>query len=193
MGSDSKVIDIFERRQEMIKAEKAATKKSAPKNGQNGHTQKRPGQKGTPESSKLIDFTARREAARVSERRIAKRTVLSEFVGCFVVVPDHGLQRVNMFEISESGIAFDVEAKFGSFKTGEEVAARVYLSQKSYFSFIVEVTNSRTEDSNGLLRHGAIIQSAENEDALYHFIRFVESVSESLHIDAGDRVAPAHR
>jgi hypothetical protein len=181
MDTKSNVIDIWERRQQIEKANVTPKQTQAPQTKK----QKKP--------TEVVDFTSRREAARNSERRIAKRTVLAEFVGCFIVVPEHGLRRVNMHDISESGIAFDVETQYGQFKAGEEVAARIYLSQKSYFPFTVKVTNIRAEDESGLIRHGAVIQSAENEDALYHFIRFVESVSETLQVDQGDMVAPASR
>ena len=197
MEPKSNVIDIWERRREMEKAETALGKKNtlpsprvSPGTGAGAGAKKSSSKN---KKSEVVDFDSRREAARNTERRIAKRTVLTEFVGCFIVIPQHGLRRVNMHDISESGIAFDVETQFGQFKTGEEVAARIYLSQKSYFPFTVKVTNIRNEDEFGMIRHGAVIQSAENEDALYHFIRFVESVSETLQHDEGDMVAPAHR
>jgi hypothetical protein len=122
------------------------------------------------------------------ERRLVKRTILQEFVGAFAVVPKIGLLPIQIHDISEGGVSFDVPAQHGRFQSSEIVPIRVYLGHASYFSFSVVVNNARSLENERCHRHGAYIQSAENEEALYHFIRFVESVSQSLHKDTGDRV-----
>lgn len=135
----------------------------------------------------IVDMTERREAILQQERRRVRRTILSEFIGVHVVVPNHGLMAVTLFDIGDGGLSFDVQGKAGRFRTGEMVAMRVYLNHQTYFPFVVKVTNVRELSDEGLYRHGANFQSGEvNETALHHFVKFIESVSASLQTDSGD-------
>lgn len=121
------------------------------------------------------------------ERRQVKRTLLTEFVAASVVLPGSGLVRVDLSDISKNGVAFDVEKKYGQFKEGDEIALRVYLNHQTYFPLSVKVSHSRYLKKEGLYRHGAeFIKGALNEDAIHHFIKFMESVSTSLRADHGD-------
>jgi hypothetical protein len=135
----------------------------------------------------VTDMTERRMEIIKQERREVRRTILTEFVGAFVVVPRQGLAKVSLYDISENGIAFDMDIKAGQFKTGEEVAMRVYLNQQTYFPFIVKVQNVRREVDEGVFRHGAnFVKDTINDKALHHFVKFIESVSASLEKDTGD-------
>ena len=135
----------------------------------------------------VIDMTEKRNEILNQERRQVKRTILSEFVGAFVLIPRKGLLKVNLYDISENGLAFDVEAEAGHFALGEEVAMRVYLNQQTYFPFVVRIQNVRAEEEEGNFRHGANFQKGTmNEEALHHFVKFIETVSASLQSDGGD-------
>ena len=50
-------------------------------------------------SDKVLDFTEAREAALNRDRRQVKRTILTEFVGAFVVLPEKGLMKVALYDI----------------------------------------------------------------------------------------------
>lgn len=135
----------------------------------------------------IVDMTERREAMLQQERRRVRRTILSEFIGVHVVVPNHGLMAVTLFDIAEGGLSFDVHGKAGRFRTGELVAMRVYLNHQTYFPFTVKITNVREIPEENLFRHGANFDAgALNEQALQHFVKFIESVSASLQTDSGD-------
>lgn len=141
----------------------------------------------TDKPAAVLDMTERREAMLSQERRRVRRTILSEFVGVHVVVPNHGLMSVTLFDIAEGGLSFDVHEKAGRFRTGELVAMRLYLNHQTYFPFIVKITNVRDISEEGVYRHGANFESgALNDQALQHFVKFVESVSASLQTDTGD-------
>ncbi len=121
------------------------------------------------------------------ERRQVKRTILTEFVGAFAIIPGSGLVKLALHDISDSGLSFDVEEKFGHFNNGDEVALRVYLNQDTYFPIVVKVANCRFEASEGSYRHGAsFVKDSVNQEALGHFIKFIETVSTSLRADLGD-------
>src|SRR5665213_949941 len=93
-------------------------------------------------SAPVIDMTEKRNEILSQERRQVKRTLLSEFIGAFVLVPRKGLMKVTLYDISENGLSFDVEETAGHFALGEEVAMRVYLNQQTYFPFVTKIQNS---------------------------------------------------
>ena len=135
----------------------------------------------------VLDMTTRRQEMLTSERREVKRTILSEFIGAFIVVPQKGLQRVAIYDISEGGLAFDLESTLGQLSNGEEVAMRVYMNQHTYFPFIVKISNVRRIHEEGVARHGCnFLKDTINEVALTHFVKFIENVAASLQTDHGD-------
>lgn len=140
----------------------------------------------------IVDMTERREAILNEERRNVRRTILTGFIGAFVVIPQQqhangGLLKVDIYDISDGGIAFDMDVEKGQFKKGEEVAMRVYLSQDTYFPFSITIQNSRVLSDENTSRHGAnFIKGTLNDQALHHFVKFIETVSASLEKDTGD-------
>lgn len=135
----------------------------------------------------VIDMTEKRAAIIQQERRQVKRTILSEFIGAFALVPRKGLLKVTLYDISPDGVAFDVAQSAGHFAIGEEVAMRVYLNQQTYFGFVVRIQNIRGVDSEVAFRHGAnFVKGSIHDEALHHFVRFIEAVSAVLQTDTGD-------
>lgn len=174
MNRTSNVIDLSKRRK-VRKPDEVATK-----------GRKVDQTKGPAEAS-VVDMTERREAILSSERRQVKRTILSEFIAAFILVPEKGLQKVAIYDISADGIAFDLDLSSGGLKEGEEVAMRVYLNQFTYFPFVVSIANVRAIPNEGVTRHGCgFMKATVNEDALRHFVSFIETVSASLRTDHGD-------
>ncbi len=145
------------------------------------------------DSAPVVDMTERREAILVEERRSAKRTILTEFIGAFVIIPEQGLQKVSLYDISDDGISFDIHAEDGQFQQNQEVALRVYLTQTTYFPVVVEATHIRYIESQDVYRHGSIfVKDLVQKEALHYFVKFIESVCNSLAKDEGDlRVKPS--
>jgi len=138
-------------------------------------------------SAPILDMTERRNEILVEERRQVRRTILSEFIGAFLVVPKKGLYRVSLYDISENGLAFDLDLEVGKLALGEEVAMRVYLNQQTYFPFVVKISNAREVLEEGAWRHGAnFVKGTVNDVALHHFVKFIETVSAALVTDHGD-------
>lgn len=138
-------------------------------------------------SAAVVDMTERRQEMLKEERRTARRTILTEFVGAFIVVPQRGLCEVALYDISDSGMSFDLEAERGQLKDGEEIAMRIYMNQHTYFPFTLKVSNIRQILDEGVTRHGGeFVKGMVNETALHHFVKFIESVSSSLKRDTGD-------
>lgn len=138
-------------------------------------------------AAEVTDISVRRKAMIKTERRNVKRTILSEFIGVLVLVPGQGLQKCILRDISEDGLSFDMEARWGSFACDEQITMRVYLNHRTYFSFELQVENIRAEEGDAIYRHGGrFIPDSYNQEALYHFIRFIETVSTNLQGDKGD-------
>lgn len=139
------------------------------------------------EKASLLDMTARRQEIINQERREVRRTILTGFIGAFVVVPQRGLIKTDIYDISADGISFDLEATVGHFKKNEEVAMRIYMNHNTYFSFTVQVQNYRAILDEAVGRHGGkFVRGTVNDEALNHFVKFIETVSLSLEKDSGD-------
>jgi hypothetical protein len=135
----------------------------------------------------VLDFESEKKKLLFQERRQVKRTILSEFMSAMVVLPEKGLLKVALYDISEEGISFEIENAQGQFKVGEEILMRVYLNQKTYFPIQVSVKHATQDATTGLIRHGTeFLKGAASDVALQHFVKFVESASQDLQKDNGD-------
>lgn len=137
----------------------------------------------------VINMVDKRNDIIASERRKVRRTLLSEFISAFALIPRKGLFKITLHDISENGMAFDIENKSGHFAVGEEVAMRVYLNHQTYFPFVVKVANYRAVTEEKVFRHGVnFVKGTINDEALHHFVKFIETVSASLKTDQGDHL-----
>ncbi len=126
-----------------------------------------------------------------NDRRKNARTFLSQAVAAYVIVPGRGLQKISITNISEHGLSFDLEAKYGHYSANDEVAVRFYLNSEAYFDFVAVVRHLSTDRAEEVIRHGAnFLKGTVNEQALFHFVKFIETVSGSLKKDSGDPVIP---
>ncbi len=138
-------------------------------------------------SAPVIDMTEARNEMISQERRKVKRTMLTEFIGACALVQGKGLLKVSLADISETGLAFDIEEGSGHFMIGEEIAMRVYLNQQTYFAFLVNVQNIRAIEGESCFRHGVnFVKGSVNDLALHHLVKFIETISASLESDNGD-------
>lgn len=142
-------------------------------------------------TANVVSYDEQKQKMLFHERRQIKRTILSEFVSAMVVLPEKGLMKVSIFDISDQGISFDLEMDQGSFKIDEEICMRVYLNHKTYFPIAVQVKHATIESTEGVVRHGTVfLRQSANDAALQYFVRFIESVSLGLKQDNGDLMAP---
>ena len=154
MNKTNNVIDLKSRRKPIIENEAS---QAEVENGPSKSTSE-PGAEPVSATAPVLDMTERRNEMLTHERRKVRRTILSEFVGAHIVVPERGLQRVVIYDISEDGIAFDVEIGAGQLASTEEIGFRVYLNQQTYFPFVVKVANARAIPEEGVTRHGGMFR-----------------------------------
>ena len=140
-------------------------------------------------AKEVIYFKEEKHHRVVQERRRARRTILSGFIGTYVVIPDRGLGKVEFHDISEKGLAFDGLIEYGQFKENEIIHLRVYLSKEHYFSFDIQIRHVRLNPENACYRYGALFSNhSKQKEILYHFVKFVEEVSQQMQSDRGDKV-----
>ncbi len=139
----------------------------------------------------VMNFDEIRQKLLFQERREVKRTILTEFVSAMVVLPEKGLLKVAIYDISEEGISFDIDTQHGQFQADEDVSMRVYLNHKTYFPISIKIKHLKEEKDEGVFRHGAIfLKGTATDAALQYFVRFIESVSQGLKKDEGDMMVP---
>lgn len=142
-------------------------------------------------NSEIMNFDEQRQKLLFSERREVKRTILTEFVSAMVVLPEKGLLKVAIYDISDEGISFDMDYEQGEFQADEDVSMRVYLNHKTYFPISIKIKHVKDEKDEGVIRHGAVfMKGAATDAALQYFVRFIETVSVGLKKDDGDMMVP---
>lgn len=135
----------------------------------------------------VVDITIKRQEIIADERRRVRRTILTEFIGACIVIPNQGLCKVTISNISEKGMGFDMDQDYGHLQIGDEIALRIYLNNKTYFPFTVRVNHVNEVEGEAAFRHGVVFVKGEfNDVALHHFVKFIESVSSCLETDTGD-------
>ena len=141
----------------------------------------------------VTDITHTRQKMIAEERRNVRRTILTEFVGAFIIIPQRGLARVALYDISDTGVSFDIDFNSGQLLIGDEIAMRVYLNNKTYFPFAVKINHVRNMNEDLTYRHGAsFVKGTVNDIALHHFVKFIENVSSCLETDHGDIMISSH-
>lgn len=135
----------------------------------------------------VVNLTELRKNLLSGERRRVKRTLLREFIGAFIVVPQRGLAKVELADISPEGLSFDLNEDLGFPRHHDEIAMRIYLNKQTYFPFILKITNVRRHQEEAATRYGGrFVSGTINEVALIHFVKFIENVSSCLKQDSGD-------
>ena len=123
----------------------------------------------------------------VERRRAPRRPVLETFA-CFAVIPQHGIHRLTVHDISEDGIGFDLDtdAEFRtefSVQNGDELDIRFYVNPTLYIPLVIKVT--RMEDNLSIRRVGAIFQKKNGSDykAFLAFVTLIDRILETLRTD----------
>jgi hypothetical protein len=124
-----------------------------------------------------------------SERRKAKRRPILDTFSVFVVVPKKGIHRLEVSDISETGMAFDLdvegeETSYFPTHEGDTIDLRFYLNNSLYIPLSIQVI--RVEDHRNKRRIGAQFQekSSPNYQAFLSFIRLLDQINDIVQMDA---------
>jgi hypothetical protein len=124
-----------------------------------------------------------------AERRRFKRRPILDTFSLFVVVPKKGMHRLQVHDLSDSGIGFDLDIDGENFdefpvKAGEKLTVHLYLNQSLYLP--IEVQVARIEDSKTVRRIGAevIDRSSASFKAFSSFLQMLDLVTEAGQISS---------
>lgn len=139
------------------------------------------------ENSDVVAIGALREEQMIEDRRQVRRTILTEFISLHTVIPGYGLLKVLLKDINDRGLAFELEEARGHFNAGDEVEMRIYLNHQTYFRVDTKIAHVTHLPEEGVYKHGCeFSHSSINNEALAHFVKFIETVTASLKKDKGD-------
>lgn len=135
----------------------------------------------------VLSFEEQKQKMAFKDRRAARRTLFNEMMSSMVVIPERGLLKVFLHDISEDGLSFDTAIEDGSFAIGEEISMRIYINHKTYFPVKMTVKHCSQDKAGGVIRHGAtLIKDASNDVVLQYFVKFIEAAALSMKKDSGD-------
>jgi hypothetical protein len=139
------------------------------------------------EKATITDISELRGEKIRADRREVRRTILTEFISVHAIVPGHGLLKVFLYDINDKGLSFDLEEQRGSYNAGNTVELRIYLNHQTYFRIDVKVAHVTHLKDEGVIRHGCHFNNDSiNNEAVGHFVKFIESVAAHLRQDGGD-------
>ncbi len=135
----------------------------------------------------VLNFEEQKQKLAFKDRRAARRTMFNEMMSSMVVIPERGLLKVFLHDISEDGLAFDTTIEDGSFAVGEEFSMRIYINHKTYFPVKMTIKHCSKDFELGIIRHGAtMMKDASNDVVLQYFVKFIEAAAQSMKKDSGD-------
>ena len=121
------------------------------------------------------------------ERRQAPRRPILETFSVFCVVPKKGFNRLQIHDMSELGMRFDLDSEGEPqdtfpVKKGESLEVHFYLNQSLYLPLAMEV--NRLEAGESIRRIGASFQDTQGKayKAFRSFLTMLDAISEVAEI-----------
>ena len=139
---------------------------------------------------KLISFENVRKEKQATLKREYERVLFKNILGCYTMIERLGLKSVEMVDISKSGLSFRMPVEDGAFTQGEELDFRFYFSNKAFLPTRVTVrrVDSEIDQGHRYNRFGCTFDTAlSSQDAVNHFVDFIEAFSKSAKEDKGDQ------
>jgi hypothetical protein len=137
---------------------------------------------------KVINFQDMRKERLEERRREYERIVFKSALGVYTVMEQKGLQAIELVDISEGGLSFQVPEKSAlRLHEGEQVSLRFYFATENYIPVDVKVVRSISAIENGVAvhRYGCLIdKTMASYSAIYHFVQFIAKCAEHGHSDS---------
>lgn len=142
-------------------------------------------------NDQVIDFNEARANKLEEKRRKTERVFFRNLLSVYSVLGGSKLAPIEIVDISEDGIAFQVPfTAERPWPVNEEIMPmRLYFSQDTYIEIFVNIQNSRPaiEDGQRYTRFGcAVDKGTKSYPAFQQFVQFMKSYAEHSHKDLGD-------
>ena len=141
--------------------------------------------KNYPES--VVNLTSVRQEKIEEKRRDYERVVFKSSFGVYTVLDQRGLHAIEILDISEGGMQFQVPEHCAlKLVVGEIIPVRFYFATDHYINIDVKIARSIStiEEGNPVHRYGGIIDKGmASYSAIYHFVQFITKCAEHGHKD----------
>lgn len=143
---------------------------------------------GHKQTGNVVSLHEAREEKIEERRREFERVVFKSNFGAYTPVEGRGLQAIELVDISEGGILFQVaESSNYSLQPGDTTSVRLYFAAEAYISIDVKVARSfiAVENGRAVHRYGCIMDKTMGSyAAFYHLVHFITKCAEHGHADA---------
>lgn len=142
---------------------------------------------GHEQTGNVVSLNEAREERIEERRREFERVVFRSNFGAYTPVEGRGLQAIELVDISEGGVLFQVaESSHFSLQPGETTSVRLYFAADAYISIDVKVARSfiAMEGGRAVHRYGCIMDKTMGSyAAFYHLVHFITKCAEHGHQD----------
>jgi hypothetical protein len=125
---------------------------------------------------------------KVDRRKTERRPILNTF-SIFLAIPKKGLHRLEVHDISESGMGFDLDIEGEEpsrfpVAEGNTIDLRFYINPSLYIPLSIQVT--RIEDHHSKRRIGAEFQekSSESYQAFLSFLSLLDKIIDVVQLES---------
>jgi hypothetical protein len=123
----------------------------------------------------------------VERRKTQRRPMMATF-SVFIVIPKRGLHRLEVHDVSEMGIGFDLDVEGEDslnfpVKEGDTVDFRFYLNQSLYIPLSIQIV--RLQEHHQVRRVGAEFQdkTSQNYQAFLSFLHFLDQILNVVQVE----------
>jgi hypothetical protein len=136
----------------------------------------------------VLSFVAAREEQIEQKRRTYERVLFRNVLGVYTVMEQKGLHAIELIDISEQGLSFQlpVDSDY-KLDLGEVLNLRLYFASDSFLPVSVKVVRAMDTviDRIATRQYGCEIdKSLKSYNAVYHLFQFIKSCAEHGHIDS---------
>ncbi|MEW6056374.1 MAG: PilZ domain-containing protein [Bdellovibrionota bacterium] len=141
---------------------------------------------------RVINFSKAREAKIEERRRKYERILFKHILGVYCVAEGKGLQAVELVDVSEEGLSFQLPHNSKSLENIEAntpVTFRFYFSQETFLPITVKIQHGRDCIENGqkYVRFGTQVDTTSQSYETYKlFVMFLSKYAETSQQDTGD-------
>jgi len=143
------------------------------------------------ETQQVVDFGQVRAQKLEEKRRATERVFFKSLLSVYSVVGDHSMCPIEIIDLSEEGLSFQLphDAKSPWTKGSSEFPVRLYFSQDSYLEVFVKMQNSKDaiENHARYVRYGCSVDTTTTSYLAYvNFVRFLKMYADVAKKDQGD-------
>ena len=136
----------------------------------------------------VLSFSSAREEQVEERRREYERVLFRNVLGVYTVMEQKGLHAIELVDISEQGMSFQLPISSDyRLEIGEVLSLRLYFASDAYLPVAVKVVRAldTLTDGAAVRQYGCEIdKSFKSYAAIFHLFQFIKSCAEQGHVDS---------